>query len=67
MSKQNCLLGIDLGTTFLKASVFDRRTGHAIAHDLHPMQIASLTTTKPSSRLCMAPVGQTLVQAGSVQ
>ncbi|OZZ81101.1 hypothetical protein CDA30_07565, partial [Klebsiella pneumoniae] len=31
------------------------------------MHTSSLTTTKPSSRLCIAPLGQTLVQAGSSQ
>ncbi|ESU80905.1 hypothetical protein WRSd5_03171 [Shigella dysenteriae WRSd5] len=31
------------------------------------MHTSSSTTTKPSSRLCIAPLGQTLVQAGSSQ
>ncbi|MCC6152190.1 MAG: FGGY-family carbohydrate kinase [Candidatus Hydrogenedentes bacterium] len=33
MYKKQCLLGIDLGTTFLKVSVFDRTTGRVIAQD----------------------------------
>lgn len=42
MSNRDCLLGIDLGTTILKASVFERSTGRVIAQDAVRLAVREL-------------------------